>query len=97
MERITEKMLRYRFEILCKSLGKKVAESYKDIGAWGLSEYLGNWNIIEFGVSGSESNPLSCQRFTKRELFDQINFALRTIQIDRDETASNYWPKEKQV
>lgn len=80
MERITEGMMRKRFELFCKAMGKRVATSYNDVGAYRLDKLYGRYAIEEISNDkGGVRNPISHARYTKRELCDVLYFATNAI------------------
>lgn len=102
MDRITEKLVNYRFEQLCKALGKRVATKYDDHGAWRL-DYIyvyGGYQIQEIDKSGQSSAvslPFGMERRSRREMYEALTFALRALAINQDEETGSYWPKDKEI
>ena len=76
------------FSLFCKAIGKRVAATYKDTGAWTLDyarEYGGYviQQIINDG--GAKDTPLGDQRYSVTELVERMRFALRWLdQEDRN-------------
>lgn len=100
MERTTRKMVTNQFKLLCEALGKKQSDSYKDKGAWNLEyiAYYGGYSIVEFLESGGEGQPFGARRRSASEMFDVINFALRAVELDRNNgNSGSYYPQAKGV
>lgn len=59
MDRVTQNDVRVQFERLCKLYGKRIATSYKDVGAWSLDHngVYGGYTVIEYVPSGGETHP----------------------------------------
>ncbi len=91
--RYTRKDARARFEDLCRALGKKVAESYADKGAWILdySAVYGGFIIAEYSEGGGESHPVFSARLSAREFCQAVSFALRCIALDRSNQPPQLW------
>lgn len=77
--RTTKADIELWFGHLCNDLGKRVATSYDDVGAWRL-DYVacyGGWNIEEICTeSGGIRHPFDSRRYAGRAMFDYID-ALR--------------------
>jgi len=98
-DRITKQMVETQFIHLCDAMGKRVATHYKDVGAWRLDyqRCYGGFCIVELTEHG-ESLPYGHGRFKGGEMFNMLQFALRSIAVDRSngETFSgSYWPTDK--
>lgn len=98
-DRITKKMVETQFINLCDAIGKRVAMHYKDVGAWRLDyqRCYGGFCIVELTENG-ESLPYGHGRYKGGEMFNMLQFALRSIAVDRSngETFSgSYWPTDK--
>ena len=99
--RVTRQVAENQFKRLCDALGKRVATSYNDVGAWQLNyaQCYGGYQIQEIVTStGGISEPFSSSRMSGKELYDYVNFALRAIQIDRlnGKDSAQYWPADKE-
>jgi hypothetical protein len=100
MYRITEKMLETRLESLCKALGKAYAKHYVvhshawQDKAWFLHEYNNYWTIRSYAGNSAEHTEFSEVGGTKRELFDQMGFALRALAIKEqgNQPTGAFWP-----
>lgn len=92
--RYTKKLAQNQFVRLCDALGKKVATSYADKGAWALDTYQGV-KIVEYLPNGGEGEPLGMTRYSYREFYDMVNFTLRCIALDRNQPEHIYWPADK--
>lgn len=92
--RYTKKHVHNQFVRLCDALGKKVANSYNDKGAWALDCYQGV-KIVEYLPNGGESEPFGSTRYSNREFYDMVNFTLRCLAIDRGQADHIYWPTDK--
>jgi hypothetical protein len=100
MERYTRKNAEARFTELCKVLGKRIANSHKDVGAWFL-DYIpqyGGFIISEYMANGGESHPVCNRRMPAREFCETINFAIRCIALDRPDQPAHVWyPADKPI
>jgi len=71
------------FSLFCKAIGKRVAVTYNDTGAWTLDyarEY-GGYVIQEIiNDGGAREAPLGDQRYTATELVERMRFALRWLE-----------------
>ena len=76
------------FELFCKAIGKRVAATYNDIGAWTLdyAKKCGGYVIYQIiNERGAKETPLGDQRYSATELVERMRFALRWLeQKDRD-------------
>ena len=100
MDRYTRKDAEARFQELCRVLGKRIAQSYKDVGAWFLDHNAtyGGFIISEYMISGGESHPVYNRRMPAREFCESINFAIRCIALDRPDQPPHVWyPADKIV
>ena len=71
------------FEILRKAIGKRVAESLNNTGAWILDyakEYGGYVIYQIINDSGARETPLGDQRYSATELVERMRFALRWLE-----------------
>lgn len=98
-DRITKKMVETQFTWLCDVMGKRVAQHHKDVGAWRLDyqRCYGGFCIVELTEHG-ESLPFSHGRYKPAEMFNMIQFALRSIAVDRQDGETftgSYWPSDK--
>lgn len=92
-------MVENQFNWLCDVLGKRVASNYKDVGAWCLDYQptYGGYSIKEINEHG-EFLPFGQGRYSASKMFDMIQFALRSIALDRnngDLKNGSYWPSDK--
>jgi hypothetical protein len=94
--RTSKKTVEEVFGRFCAALGKKVADSYADKGAWALDYYNG-YQIVEYLPGGGESAVFSDRRLSPSEIVMMMHFAMRAIAIDRGEGQHCYWPTNKQV
>jgi len=76
------------FKLFCKAIGKRMAESWNDTGAWTLDyakEYGGYVIYQIINGSGARETPLGDQRYTTTDLVERMRFALRWLeQKDRN-------------
>ena len=95
--RVSEKTIRNLFGYLCNAVGKQVATTYGQKGAWALDHQAcyGGWKIVEYMPSGGEGEPFGSTRYSAAEMEMVIRFALRAVAIDRDENSGSYWPTDK--
>ncbi|NWG03583.1 MAG: hypothetical protein HXY44_12080 [Syntrophaceae bacterium] len=87
--RATKNELNEVFKLFCKAIGKRVATTYNDTGAWTLdyAKEYGGYVIQEIiNDRGAKETPLGDQRFTATELVERMRFALHWLeQKDRNE------------
>jgi hypothetical protein len=98
-DRITNKMVETQFAWLCDVLGKRIAQHHKDVGAWRLDyqRCYGGFCIVELMEHG-ESLPYGHGRYKASEMFNMLQFALRSIAIDRfdgETFTGSFWPTDK--
>ncbi len=82
-DRITRKDVEGAFELLCATLGKRIATAYNDVGAWQLdhNSIYGGFVIEEVvNVHGGVSRPMGDQRCNAREFRQMCLFTVRAIQ-----------------
>ena len=76
------------FKLFCEALGKRVAQTWNDAGAWTLdyAKEYGGYVIQEIIDSrGARETPLGDQRYSATELVERMRFALRWLeQKDRN-------------
>ena len=76
------------FKLFCKAIGKRVAATWNDVGAWTLdyAKEYGGYAIQEIIDSrGARETPLGDQRYTATDLVERMRFALRWLeQKDRN-------------
>lgn len=90
----TKKLVQNQFVRLCDALGKRVATSYQDKGAWALDWYQGV-KIVEYLPGGGEGEPLGMTRYSNGEFYEMVNFTLRCLALDRNQPEHIYWPSDK--
>lgn len=95
--RVTKLMIENQFVGLCNALGKRIATSWDDEGAYQLDYEAinGGWCIQENMGKGRISYPFGHDRYKASEFFDLLRFAQRTIAIFRDDNGACYWPKSR--
>lgn len=76
------------FKLFCKAIGKRVAATYNDAGAWTLdyAKEYGGYIIQEIiDNTGARDTPLGDQRYSSTGLVERMRFALRWLeQKDRN-------------
>ena len=75
------------FSLFCKAIGKRVATTYNDTGAWTLdyAKEYGGYLIQEIiNDAGAKETPLGDQRYSATELVERMRFACWLEQKDRD-------------
>ena len=86
--RATSTELNEVFKLFCKAIGKRVAETWYDTGAWTLdyAKEYGGYAIQEIINSrGAKETPLGDHRYSATELVERMRFALRWLeQKDRN-------------
>lgn len=100
MDRYTRKNAEARFVELCKVLGKRIATSHKDVGAWFLdhNSTYGGFIICEYMANGGEWHPICNRRMPAREFCETVNFAIRCIALDRPDQPAHVWyPADKVI
>lgn len=83
MDRYTRKDAERSFWQLCASLGKRVAGSYNDVGAWTLdyNSVYGGYVVHEISTDGGGvSEPFGSQRRPAREFCSCVNFTIRALE-----------------
>jgi hypothetical protein len=81
--RATETELNEAFNLFCQAIGKRVAQTWNDIGAWTLdhAKEYGGYVIQEIIDSrGAREIPLGDQRYSATELVERMRFALRWLE-----------------
>jgi len=81
--RSTKTELNEVFSLFCKAIGKRVATTYNDNGAWTLdyAKEYGGYVIQEIiGDRGARETPLGDQRYSATELVERMRFALRWLE-----------------
>jgi hypothetical protein len=71
------------FSLFCKAIGKRVAATYNDTGAWTLdyAKEYGGYVIQEIiNDQGAREMPLGHERLTATELVERMRFALRWLE-----------------
>ena len=86
--RATKSEVNEVFSLFCEAIGKRVADTYDDTGAWTLDhakEYGGYVIYQIINDRGAKDTPLGDQRYSATELVERIRFALRWLeQKDRN-------------
>jgi len=80
--RATSTELNEVFKLFCEAIGKRVAETWNDTGAWTLdyAKEYGGYVIQEIIDSrGARETPLGDQRYSATELVERMRFALRWL------------------
>ena len=76
------------FKLFCEVIGKRVAQTWNDVGAWTLDyakEYGGYVIYQIINDRGAKEIPLGDQRYSGIELVERMRFALRWLeQKDRN-------------
>ena len=84
MNKYTFKDAEQCFENLLRTLGRRRARSYNDVGGWGLdyNPTYGGVVIEEIGNEhGGITQPLNTTRLTPREFCQSVNFAIRVLRL----------------
>ena len=71
------------FSLFCKAIGKRLAETWNDVGAWTLdyAKEYGGYVIHEIiNDHGAKEMPLGDQRHSTTELVERMRFALRWLE-----------------
>jgi hypothetical protein len=71
------------FKLFCKAIGKRVAQTWNDTGAWTLdyAKEYGGYVIQEIiDNTGARDIPLGDQRYTVTEFVERMRFALRWLE-----------------
>lgn len=71
------------FELFCEAIGKRVAATYNDTGAWTLDyarEYGGYVIYQIINDRGAKEAPLGDQRYPATALVERMRFALRWLE-----------------
>ena len=78
MARTTKAVVLELFQAFCKKHGRKVATSYKDVGAWALdyNAIYGGYVIRQYLEKGGESNPMGIYRYSPKEFANMLRFAI---------------------
>jgi hypothetical protein len=87
--RATKTELNEAFSLFCKAIGKRVATSWNDTGAWTLdyAKEYGGYVIQEIiNDGGAKETPLGDQRYTATELVERMRFALRWLEQKESNT-----------
>lgn len=78
-ERTTKSQIVGLFEHFAHAMGRRIARSYNDVGAWRLDyvpEY-GGWNIEEIATeSGAVRQPFGSRRYRSGEFWELLRFGL---------------------
>jgi len=86
--RATSTELNEVFNLFCEAIGKRVADTYDDTGAWTLdyAKEYGGYAIQEIiNDRGAKEMPLGDQRYSATELVERMRFSLRWLeQKDRN-------------
>ena len=76
------------FKFFCKAIGKRVAQTWNETGAWTLdyAKQYGGYVIYQIiNDGGAKETPLGAQRYGATELVERMRFALRWLEHkDRD-------------
>ena len=76
------------FKLFCETIGKRVAQTWNDTGAWTLdyAKEYGGYVIQEIiNDRGARETPFGDERYTATELVERMRFALRWLeQKDRN-------------
>jgi len=88
--RPTSKEVSEVFEMFCRAIGKRVAKTWNDVGAWKMDhtrEY-GGYAVQEIlDEKGSVTMPIGDERLKPTEFVERMRFALRWLeQKQSDET-----------
>ena len=70
------------FRLFCEAIGKRVADTWNDTGAWTLdyAKEYGGYVIQEIiDDRGARETPLGDQRYSATELVERMRFALRWL------------------
>jgi len=68
------------FKLFCEAIGKRVAQTWNDVGAWRLdyAKEYGGYVIQEIiDDRGAKEMPLGHERLSATELVERMRFALR--------------------
>jgi hypothetical protein len=71
------------FKLFCEAIGKRVAQTWNDVGAWRLdyAKEYGGYVIQEIiDDRGARDIPLGDQRYSATELVERMRFALRWLE-----------------
>jgi hypothetical protein len=71
------------FKLFCEAIGKRVAQTWNDTGAWILdyAKEYGGYVIQEIiNDRGAKEMPLGDQRHSTTELVERMRFALRWLE-----------------
>lgn len=81
-ERITNERLAGVLGYLAKDLGMHIAKSYRDVGGLGINQVSGGVQLVLIANERGGESDLSSV-CSKRELYDQMHFALNLIREAR--------------
>lgn len=80
MERITRKQVEGIFEVWLKTTGRRRAENWKDVGAYGLDWGYGGAVVYRLLEGGGHAQPFGDERRQAREMWYTLHFALRVAE-----------------
>lgn len=98
MTRVKKEVVFNNFKWFCDVLGKRIATSYNDVGAWRLdsTDRYTRFSIEEIASErGGVTHPFTGRVYSGSELLDLMHFAMRAIALDRNQDKHIYWPKDK--
>ena len=81
--RATKSVVNEVFTLFCKAIGKRIAATYNDTGAWTLdhAKEYGGYVIQEIiNDQGAREMPLGHERVSGTELIERMRFALRSFE-----------------
>ena len=81
--RATKSEVNEVFTLFCKAIGKRIAETWNDTGAWTLdyAREHGGYVIQEIiNDHGAKEMPLGGQRYSPTQLVERMRFALRWLE-----------------
>ncbi len=80
--RTTRKHVESAFAYFCNAMGKRIAKSYDDKGAWALdyAPVYGGYVICEYLPSGGEGRPMGDTRLPAAQFAQTLWFATRAVE-----------------
>lgn len=76
-DRITVADVKHVFQLFLKEYNLPAAKNALDRGGYALDRYQGYWKIVQIGEHGGEHEPFGSTRYSTREFFEALHFAIR--------------------